>query len=224
MKILIIDDEPEMVEIIKNNLINHSYVVDTAYSGEKGSYMARTNTYNLIIIDYSLPEKNGLTVCSEIRSSGSNVAIIFLSMNCHIKNKVMCLEAGADDYMTKPFSLEELNARIRALIRRPRKIENQVLTSGDIVIDTKKQTVQRGEQNIYLTRTEYDILEFIIKNKGMVLSRGMIMEHVWNAEIDPFSNTVEAHITKIRKKLGTNPNNKDEIIRNVAGRGYIIEN
>lgn len=222
MKILIIDDDTDVVDFIKTNLRNNSYTVDSAYDGEGGSYMARTGVYDVVIIDYSLPDKNGLIVCSEIRSTGSTCGIIFLSMNYTVKNKVACLEAGADDYMIKPFSLEELNARIKALARRPKKIESNILTCGDILIDTKKQSVQRGGRIIYLTRTEYDVLEFLMKNKGMVLSRGMIMEHVWNAEVDPFSNTIEAHITNIRKKL-SQPEDTIEIIRNIAGRGYIID-
>ncbi len=229
MKILIIDDDVEMVELVKSSLENNSYIVDKAFTGTEGSYLARTNVYNVIILDYAMIDKNGLQVCSEIRASGSSSSIIFLSMNYHIKNKVACLEAGADDYMTKPFSLEELHARIKAQIRRPRKIENSILTFNDLVMDTKKKTLKRADENIYLTRTEYDILELILRNRGMILSRGMIMEHVWNAEIDPFSNTIEAHIANIRKKIGSKGERKDdkesknEIIRNVAGRGYIVD-
>lgn len=222
MKILIIDDDIEMVEFVKSSLENNSYIVDKSYTGEEGSYMARTNTYDVVILDYTLEDKNGLSICSEIRASGSNSAIIFLSMNYSIKNKVACLEAGADDYMTKPFSLEELHARIKAQIRRPRKIENPILFCGNLTLDTKKKTLQRSDEMIYLTRTEYDILEFFFRNKGMILSRGMIMEHVWNAEIDPFSNTIEAHITNIRKKIGSK-DEKNELIRNIAGRGYIVD-
>jgi DNA-binding response OmpR family regulator len=203
-------------------LINNSYTVDTAYNGETGSYMARTGAYDVVIIDYIMPDKNGISVCSEIRATGSTACIIFLSMNYTINNKVACLEAGADDYMTKPFSLEELNARIKALIRRPRIIESSILTCRDIVMDTKKQNIQRSNKSIYLTRTEYNILEFLIRNRGMILSRGMIMEHVWNAEADPFSNTIEAHITNIRRKIAL-PGDTDEIIRNITGRGYIIQ-
>ncbi len=220
MKILIIEDDMEVVEYVKNNFTNSANSVDTAYNGADGSYLARINPYDVIIIDYSLPEKNGLTVCSEIRNSGSSAAILFLSMNQSIENKVACLEAGADDYMTKPFFLEELNARVKALVRRPKKIESFIMTFADIVLDMKKQEVKRAGVAIYLTRTEYGILEFLLKNKGMIVSRGMIMEYVWSAESDPFSNTVEAHIVNLRRKIGKH--DKQEIIRNVAGRGYII--
>lgn len=222
MKILIIDDDTEIVEFVRSSLLNNSHTVDFEYDGEKGSYRARTNYYDVIIIDYVLPGKDGIEVCREIRESGSNAGIIFLSMNYTVKNKVACLEAGADDYMTKPFSLEELNARIKALSRRPRKIESSILSCGDIVIDTRKQSVQKNNKPIYLTRTEYNILEFLMKNKGMILSRGMIMEHVWDSSVDPFSNTIEAHIANVRRKLSVRGKDKDEIIKNVAGRGYIV--
>ncbi len=222
MKILIIEDEEKTIEYIKGSLLNNSYVVDIARDGETGSFMARTNTYDIVIVDFNLPVKNGLLVCKEIKSSDSKAAVMFLSSNQNIKNKVLCLDAGADDYITKPFSLEELNARIKVVMRRPKLVESSLITSGDIVIDTKKQTVHKAEKSIYLTRTEYDVLEFIVRNKGMILSRGMIMEHVWSANVDPFSNTVEAHIANIRRKISTRIEDKNEIIKNVAGRGYII--
>ncbi len=221
MKILIIEDDIEIADFIKSSLINNLHTVDTSHNGNDGSYKARINSYDLIVLDYSLPDKNGLDVCREIRNSGSNSAILFLSMNHNIKDKVSCLEAGADDYMTKPFFLEELNARIKAIVRRPRKIESTIFTADDLSLDTKKQIVCRSDRQIYLTRTEYAVLEFMLKNKGMILSRGMIMEHVWSAESDPFSNTIETHIMNIRKKISSN--NKAEIIRNIAGRGYIID-
>lgn len=220
MKILIIDDDIELANYLKESFISNTNNVDTAYNGTDGSYLARVNMYDVVIIDYSLPDKSGLIVCSEIRNAGSNCAIIFLSMNQNSQNKVACLEAGADDYMTKPFSLEELNARIKALLRRPRKIESAILVYNDLILDIKKQEIKKSGIGIYLTRTEYNILEFLLRNKGMIVSRSMIMEYVWSAESDPFSNTVEAHITNLRKKLGKN--NDEEIIRNVTGRGYII--
>ena len=220
MKILIIDDDIELANYLKESFISNTNNVDTAYNGTDGSYLARVNMYDVVIIDYSLPDKSGLIVCSEIRNAGSNCAIIFLSMNQNSQNKVACLEAGADDYMTKPFSLEELNARIKALLRRPRKIESAILVYNDLILDIKKQEIKKSGMGIYLTRTEYNILEFLLRNKGMIVSRSMIMEYVWSAESDPFSNTVEAHITNLRKKLGKN--NDEEIIRNVTGRGYII--
>ncbi len=217
---LIIEDDISTANYIKENLISNSHSVDISQNGADGSYLARINPYDIVIIDYSLPDKTGLTVCSEIRDAGSNSAILFLSMNQNTQNKVACLEAGADDYMTKPFSFEELNARIRALARRPRKVENNIISHGDLILDLKKQEVRKSNTPIYLTRTEYSILEFLMKNKYNISTKGMIIEYVWDSETNPFSNSLEAHIANIRKKIGKDDGN--EIIKNIAGRGYII--
>ena len=221
MKILIIEDDLEVSNFIRNSFLNDSNIVDFVDNGVDGSYMARINYYDVIIVDYSLPKKSGLSVCSEIRAGNCHSLIIFLSMNHSIQNKVQCLEAGADDYMTKPFAFEELNARVKALMRRPKEIEDSVFSSGDLILDTKKNLVQRGNISIYLTKTEYNLLTYMIKNKGIILSRGMIMEHVWNAGSDPLSNTVEAHLANLRRKLFID--GRPEIIKNIAGRGYIID-
>lgn len=220
MKMLIIEDDVHVANYVKDNLTANAHSVDVTHNGTDGSYLARVNPYDVVIIDYSLPDKTGLNVCSEIRDSGSGSAILFLSMNQNIQNKVACLEAGADDYMTKPFSIEELNARVRALTRRPKKVEDNILSYNEIVLDIKKQEVKKSGIPIYLTRTEYSILEFLLKNKHNISTKGMIIEYVWNSECDPFSNTLEAHIANLRKKIGKEEDS--EIIRNIAGRGYII--
>jgi DNA-binding response OmpR family regulator len=225
MKILLIEDDFNAIEFLKVGLESESFTVDMAQDGIDGAYLARTNPYDLIIIDYSLPLKNGMLVCQEIRSSGIQTPIIFLTIHCEIRKKVETLDAGADDYITKPFSFDELRSRIYAILRRPEKIENLLLTAGDLVVDVRRKTVQKNSQEIILTRKEYNLLEYLMRNKNTVLSRGMIMEHVWNAESDPLSNTVEAHILNLRKKLCTNadPTKKVEIIRNIPGRGYVID-
>ncbi|HEY4478531.1 MAG TPA: response regulator transcription factor [Candidatus Paceibacterota bacterium] len=221
MKILIIEDDIDVSEFIKVSFETEGFVADRAYDGEEGSYMARVNKYDTIILDHSLPIKNGLEVCDEIRGSGSTVPIIFLSVIGDVRRKITALEKGADDYMTKPFSFEELRARVRALIRRPRNMTDSIITVGEITIDTEKQTAERNGKPIYLTRKEYNLLEYLIRNNGMIVSRGMIMEHVWDADSDPLSNTIEAHILNLRKKV--NADSKKDIIRNIPGRGYIID-
>lgn len=220
MKILIIEDDKEISDFIRNSLIENSFSVDIANDGPDGSFLARTNYYDVIIIDYSLPKRDGIMVCEEIRDSGVETPIIFLTVHSETKKKVSALEKGADDYMTKPFSIEELKARIYALARRPRKIESVILTVDDLVLDTSKKTVKRGDTSIYLTRKTYDLLEYLMRNKGLILSRGLIMEYVWNSEGDPFSNTIEAHILNLRKKI--NIKGSKDILRNIPGRGYII--
>ncbi|MEK7095498.1 MAG: response regulator transcription factor [Patescibacteria group bacterium] len=221
MKILIIEDDPDIADLLNESLRFEGFVVDLAFDGHEGSFMARTNTYDLIIIDYSIPRKDGLIVCSEIRSLGLTMPIIFLSATGDTKTKISALERGADDYLTKPFAFDELKARIRAITRRPRKIESTVLSVGELTIDTEKQSAYRDGTPIYLTRKEYCLLEYLMRNPGIILSRSMIMEHVWNAGSDPFSNTVEAHILNLRRKV--NLGNKQELIRNIPGRGYVIE-
>lgn len=224
MKILIIEDDPDILDTLAKALEETGFVVDRSMDGGQGSYLARTNPYDLIILDYSLPTKDGLTICTEIRSQGSQVPILFLSVTGDTKTKVTALEKGADDYLTKPFSIDELKARIYAISRRPRKMESSIISAGELSIDIEKQAAYRNGVPIYLTRKEYNLLEYLIRNPGIVLSRAMIMEHVWNAGSDPFSNTVEAHILNLRKKVNAAGDPKDrEIIRNIPGRGYIIE-
>jgi two-component system OmpR family response regulator len=221
MKILIVEDDPDMREFLKDGFGSESSNVDAADNGTDGSYMARTNDYDAVILDYSLPKKNGGIVCEEIRAAGKTTPIIFLSVIGDLRHKVDALEKGADDYVTKPFSFEELRARVRAVTRRPRKIEGSILRIADLVLDKERQTVLRGQTGIYLTRKEFNLLQYLMKNKGMVLSRGVIMEHVWNADSDPFSNTIESHILNLRRKI--NVGRKKDLIRNVPGRGYMID-
>lgn len=224
MKILLIEDDPDVLDFLKTSLKSESFTVDIAYDGSEGSFMARTNPYDLIIIDYSLPLKNGITVCQEIRSSDISTPIIFLTIYSDIKRKINALDMGADDYITKPFSFDELKARIYAIKRRPLKIESSIFTAKDIVIDARKQSVHRNSVPINLTRKEYNLLEYLIRNKNTIVSRSTIMEHVWNADSDPLSNTVEAHILNLRKKIRDEirDDKNDGIIKNIPGRGYII--
>ncbi len=221
MRLLIVEDDAETRDFLKLAFEAESYAVDTVSDGDKGSYLARTNDYDIIILDNSLPLKNGEEVCKDIRKAGKQTPILILSVTNEAGVKVALLNAGADDYLTKPFSFEELNARIRGLLRRPARIEETVLELGDLVLDTAKQTVKRGRKGIYLTRKEFALLEYLMRHKGSVLSRGMIMEHVWNIESDPFSNTIEAHILNLRRKIRVG--NKPELIHNVPGRGYKID-
>lgn len=222
MKILIIEDDDGVREFLRVSLTDDHHVVDTSPNGADGSFLARTNPYDIIILDYSLPDKNGLQICQEIRASGIETPILFLTVNSEINKKVAALEKGADDYMVKPFSFEELLARVHALGRRPRKIENSVIAAQDLTLNTNHQTAQRSSTPIYLTRKEYSLLEYLMRNKGVVVSRAMIMEHVWNADSDPFSNTVEAHILNLRKKIGKK-NETEDFIKNIPGRGYVID-
>jgi DNA-binding response OmpR family regulator len=221
MKILVVEDDPEIRESLKTSLEAESFAVDTATEGDEGSYLARTNDYDLIILDLGLPKKDGATICTDIRSAGKTMPILMLSVQADTQQKIKLLNAGADDYMAKPFSFKELVARVRALLRRPSQLQSNILEVDDLVVDISRQKVTRGNKEIYLTRKEFSLLEYLIRFKGMVISRGMLMEHVWNAESDPFSNTIEAHILNLRKKIDTAK--KTKLIQTIPGRGYKID-
>ncbi len=205
MKILIVEDDHDLCDFLKTSFEAESSYIDIAYNGADGSYKARTNEYDVVILDHSLPQKNGAIICEEIRAVGKMMPIIFLSVIGELYHKVDALEKGADDYLTKPFSFEELRARVRAITRRPHKIEGTILRVGDITLDTEKQTVIRGDTGIYLTRKEFNLLEYLMRHQGVVLSRGVIMEHVLN----------------LRRKI--NVGRRKEMIHNIPGRGYMID-
>jgi two-component system, OmpR family, response regulator len=221
MRILVVEDDSDIQEFIKVGLEAEGFAVDTIGDGEKALYMARVNEYDLILLDYALPKKNGYEVCVELRRHKKPIPILVLSVTDTTHTKINFLNAGADDYLTKPFSFEELLARVKALLRRPAKLEGHLLEIDDLVMDVNRHIVSRSGRGIYLTKKEFSLLEYFLKNKGVVLSRGKIMEHVWDLESDPFSNTVEAHILNLRRKI--NAPRKKELIHNIPGRGYKLD-
>lgn len=200
MRILLIDDDELLVENLKTSLEADAYAVDCAFDGERGSFLARTCPYDMIILDNILPKRSGLKVCEELRSAEVSTPIIMLSVKDDPVTKATLLNSGADDYLAKPFSFKELQARMKAILRRPKLIKNDVLKIDNLVVNTAKQQAKRGKKIIYLTRKEFSLLEYLLRHKGNVVSRGMIMEHVWNIDTDPFSNTIEAHILNLRKR------------------------
>lgn len=222
MKILVVEDEKKIREFLKESLEAECFAVDISADGEQGSYLARINEYDIIILDNILPKKTGLEVCTEIRSAGKHTPILVVSVKADPEEKTQFLDAGADDYMSKPFVLAELVARVRALLRRPASIAADTLTVGDLSICSKSFSVMRGKRKIYLTRKEFMLLNYLMRNAGNVLSRGMILEHVWDMSIDIFSNTIESHILSLRKKIGDRSKN-NKLIHTVPGRGYKIE-
>lgn len=221
MRILVIDDDNDLREALKKSLSEESFVVDTAEDGNSGSYTARTNYYNLILMDYMMPGKDGLEVCRELRRLGIQTPIMIMSVRSEIPDKIELLEAGADDYICKPFSFAELIARIRSLIRRPYKIQESVMTLDDLTINANAQQVEVAGQRVYLTRKEYMLLDCMAKRCGQVISRAEIMEQVWSNDSDPFSNTVEAHIRNLRKKLEEKSSKR--VIHTMPGRGYKLD-
>ncbi len=221
MRILVIEDEPDTQDLLRERLQEKGFAVDTAGTGTRGLYYAKTNQYDLILLDYGLPEKNGFAVCEELRSANIHTPIIMISVTDAITHKVRGLTVGADDYVSKPFYFDELYARIQALLRRPHNMESTLLCIDDLVLDCDKQIITRGTIPIYLTRKEFSLLEYLLKFKGLVVTRGMIMEHIWDLALDPFSNTIETHILNLRKKIESP--NKTKLIHSIAGRGYKID-
>jgi DNA-binding response OmpR family regulator len=220
MKILFIEDDSSIRNVLRISLESEGHTIDEAVDGAQGSYLARTNEYDLIILDNNLPKKGGKQVCLEIRNENIHTPILMLSAKAEITEKVALFELGADDYVTKPFSYEELTSRIQALIRRPSRIESTIYKFKDLILNSDTCEVSRSDRRIYLTRKEFSLLELLMKNNDKVMSRGSIMDHVWDLNMDPFSNTLETHIMNIRKKIGDTKKNR--IIQNVPGRGYKI--
>ncbi len=221
MKALVVEDEKQISNLIKKNLESEHFIVDTAMDGERGSFLARTKNYDIILLDNVMPKKTGQQVCREIRKDGKSVPIIMVSVNSETTTKVDLLNAGADDYLTKPFEFDELLARINALLRRPEKVENEIIKVDDLVLDLAKHEIKRGEKEITLTKKEFMLLMYMMKNVGIVLSRNMLLENVWDMSVDYFSNTIESHIRSLRKKIDTKGKNK--LIHTVSGTGYKLD-
>lgn len=221
MRILVVDDDKTITNFLKKALEEECFEVDVANDGQRGGFLAKTNDYDLVILDYNLPAKNGREICEELRKENLPTKILMLSVETESHKKADLLNLGADDYVAKPFSFEELSARIRALLRRPEELKTDVFKIDDLVIDGKKHVVTRSDKKIYLTVKEFMLLEYLAKNSGNVVSRGMILEHVWDMNADPFSNTIEAHISNLRRKIDAS--HKKKLIHTVPGRGYKLD-
>lgn len=221
MRILIIEDEKAMAMTVKDEL-RHTYAVDVCNSGKDGSYQARVNEYDAIILDLTLPDMTGIEVCRSIRQDDVTTPILVLTGRNETESKIHALDAGADDYLTKPFSFNELKARIRALLRRsPHGQLNNKLLLGDLILDTANRTVRRADQDITLRRKEFDLLEYLLRNKNRVVTRSMILEHVWDNNVDFFTNAIDVHIKYLRDRIDRPFDRK--LIKTVHGLGYKIQ-
>ena len=221
MKILVVEDEERLLESIREGLTHSGYVVDTALDGEEGSFMAFTNDYDLIILDINLPKKDGFEILREIRERDREVNIIMLNALADVDDRVKGFDLGANDYVLKPFHFEELKARIRSLLRRQTTIKNAVIETSGISFDTTKRTFSIDGEILRLTAKEAGILEYLFFNLGRYVTTEELMEHVWNDEVDLFSNVVRVHMSALRKKLKSRLGKN--IIRNEIGKGYIID-
>lgn len=214
MKILVVEDEHKIATSIKKGFEQEAWICDIAFDGEDGYDLAVSEKYDVIILDLMLPKKDGISIAKDLRSEGIHTPILMLTAKGELGDKVLGLNSGADDYLVKPFAFEELIARVKALARRPEKFETQVLEKGDLKLDQKNQEVKKGGISIQLSKKEYQLLEYLMKNKNNVVSKDDIISHVWDYESDILPNTVEVFVKYLRNKLGK------ETIKTVRGFGY----
>jgi len=220
MRILVIEDERRIARNIKEGLEQEHYAVDLAYDGLEGYDLAAGEEYEVIILDLMLPKMDGMTLCRKLREEKITTPILILTAKGQTKDKIEGLNAGADDYLTKPFSFEELLARLRVLTRRPKNSLGEVLAVGDLRLDSKNYQVEKGGREINLTAKEFALLEYLMRNAGLILSKEQIIAHVWNYEADILLNTVEVYIRNLRKKLRDTGKGEKALIKTRRGFGY----
>jgi len=223
MRVLIVEDEHRIANSIKKGLEQERYAVDTAYTGNDGFDLASTEEYDVIVLDLMLPEMDGITICKELRKKKIHTPILMLTAKGQLQDKVTGLDIGADDYMTKPFSFEELVARIRALSRRPKNSISSLLTSGDLSLDTVTFTVKRGLKLVQLSSKEFSLLEYLLRNSEKIVTKDQIIGHVWNYDADILPNTVEVYIRNLRNKIDSPFPDKTSFINTIRGFGYKLD-
>jgi DNA-binding response OmpR family regulator len=221
MRILVVEDEKRLAEFIKNGLEEQKYSVDAAHDGENAEFLAMTNEYDLIILDILLPKKNGWEVCESLRKAGVDIPIIMLSALSDVSDRIKGLNNGADDYITKPFVIAELVARVNAMLRRAHKVSQPVVKIRDIELDISARKVNRSGEEIQLTNKEFALLEYLILNKNKVVTRTMISEHVWDIHFDAGSNVIDVIINFLRKKI--EKDGEERLIHTVRGAGYMLK-
>lgn len=220
MRLLVVEDEPKLASFIQKGLGEESFAVDVARDGEDALDRTRLTTYDLIILDVMLPRMDGFAVCRELRAREQDMPVLMLSARGLIEDRVKGLDMGADDYLTKPFSFDELRARVRALLRRGRPGVLLRLTVADLSLDPGTRVVKRGERRIDLTQKEFALLEYLMRNAGQVLTRTMISEHVWDFSWGRLTNVIDVYINRLRKKM--EPAAAPRLIHAVRGAGYVI--
>ncbi len=220
---LVVEDEHRIANSIKKGLEQESYAVDVAYNGEDGYDFASTEEYDVIILDLMLPGMDGIDITKELRKEKIHTPILILTAKGQIQDKVKGLDSGADDYLTKPFSFEELLARIRALVRRPKVTVDETLAVSDLTLNSKSFEVKRAGKLIELSNKEFSLLEYLMKNKSRIMTKDQIISHVWDYDADILPNTVEVYIRNLRNKIDLPFNNKKEMIKTVRGFGFKIE-
>ena len=221
MRILVVEDEKKVASFIKRALEEEYYSVDEAFDGKEGLRLAFSEDYDLIILDIMLPYKDGISILKELRKENISTPVLFLTAKDNIADKVIGLDSGADDYLAKPFALDELLARVRALLRRKSVDKNILLKAADLQLDPESHKVFRADTEIQLTPKEYSVLEYLLRNKNHVVSRSKLSEHVYDYHFDTDTNVIDVYINKLRNKIDKDFENP--ILFTVRGVGYVIK-
>jgi len=220
VRILLAEDDRQLRESIARGLREASYAVDDAPDGARAIFLAAVNEYDVIILDIVLPVKDGLEVCREIRRKGIHAPILMLTARDAVEDRITGLDAGADDYLTKPFDFGELLARLRALVRRRGDVLPGELAVADLVVDTRRHSARRGKRDISLTTKEYALLEHLVRNAGRIVTRAEINAHVWDDNHDPFSNLIDVYVSRLRRKV--DGGEQVALISTRRGVGYML--
>lgn len=218
MRLLIIEDNPRMAEALQRGLREHGFAVDVCHTGFEGEDLGANDSYDLILLDLMLPDRDGVEVCRGLRRRCVSTPILMLTALSSTGDKVAGLDAGADDYLTKPFEFEELLARVRALLRRGEATEGRVLECDDLKLDVYTRTATRGEAKVELSNKEFGLLEYLMRNPNRVLSRAQIAEKVWDINFDSSSNVIDVYMSALRKKLDRG--HTRELFHTIKGAGY----
>ena len=220
MRLLLVEDEPRIAHFVAKGLREESYAVDVVSNGKEALYQTEINDYDVVILDVMIPGLDGFATCKAIRAKGKRIPILMLTARDGVQDRITGLDAGADDYLTKPFEFGELLARLRALLRRPSELRSPQIVVDDVVLDTASQTVKRGNRVISLTAKEYALLEFLARNAGRVVGRAEIAEHVWDETFDPFSNLIEVYVNRLRRKIDEGA--AKPLLQTRRGSGYLF--
>ena len=221
MRILLVEDEKKVSSFIKKGLEEEGYAVDSASDGETGLEMGLDGVHDLIILDINLPKRDGLSVLQKLRRKKISTPVLLLTVRTAIEDRVIGLDTGADDYLTKPFAFEELLARVRALLRRQTEAETPLLEVADLILDPARRIVLRGEDKIDLTTKEFALLDYLLRNRDRVLTRTMISEHVWDYDFDSMTNVIDVYVNYLRKKIDAG--REPKLIHTVRGVGYVLK-
>lgn len=220
MRILVVEDDQNLAKSLKRLLEKEGYAVDIAFTGNEAYEIIFGEEYDLILLDLGLPEIDGIKLAEELRKEEKSTPIIMLTARDTVNDKIIGFKAGADDYLVKPFEFDELLARIQALLRRPKSLVPILLKADTLTVDVQSKTAKRNDRQLNLTAKEYSLLEYLIRNKGILLTKQQIIDHVWNNDLDPFSNTVDVYVGYLRSKIDKAFPKEMALLKTIKGMGY----